>query len=157
MAKISLIAAIGKNRELGKGNALLWQIPADLNHFRKTTENHPVIMGERTFDSIGRVLPNRLNIVLTQGDRQIDGCRMAHSINDAIKLAGSSDEIFFIGGGSVYAQAIEFADKLYLTLIDKAYNADVYFPEYNQFKMTRGDDWQMSNDIKFKFTEWEKS
>jgi len=157
--KINLIAAIGRNRELGKDNKLLWQIPADLAHFQKLTTNHAVVMGQKTYESIGQSLPNRLNIVLSK-DRKLEIPEVAvcHDLDDAVQIAlDYSDEIFIIGGGSVYAQTINLADKLYLTLVDADFAADIYFPEYEKnFKLTKNGRWQKTKNLKFKFTEWEK-
>lgn len=156
--KISMIAAVGKNRELGKANQLLWHIPEDLKHFKEKTLSHAVIMGQKTFDSIGKPLPDRLNIVLSNDPSfKADGIAIASSIDDAITIASDySDEIFIIGGGSIYAQFIDKADKLYLTLVDAEFEADVFFPEYKKFKIIKEEDWQTSDDIKFKFTEWNR-
>ena len=133
MSRVSLIAAIGaRTRALGKGNALLWHLPSDLQFFKHTTTGHPIIMGRKTYLSIGRALPNRTNIVLTR-DPVCDapGCTVAHSLDEALKVAPESDEVFVIGGGDVYAQALPRADRLYLTLVDDAgEGADVFFPPY---------------------------
>ncbi len=153
---ISLIAAIGKNNELGKGNDLLWKFPADMQHFIKMTSGHTVIMGRKTFESIGKSLPNRRNIVITRDKNyKADGAEIAHSLDEAIKIARTApqphlspllkgeeefspfpfqgkagDEVFIIGGGEIYRQAISVADKLYITHIDaEDINADVFFPE----------------------------
>lgn len=135
--QISIIAAIGSNRELGKDNKLLWNIPEDLKRFRKLTMGHPVIMGRKTFESIGKSLPNRANIIITRDKNyQIVGCLIAHSLEEAINMAKEKDkkEIFIIGGGQIYEQAISIADKLYLTVVEGNYNADTFFPDYSQFK-----------------------
>lgn len=135
--KISIIAAIGKNRELGTENKLLWSLPEDLKRFKEKTLNHPVIMGRKTFESIGRPLPNRLNIIVTR-DRSYTalGTEIFHEIEDAINFAKTKDkfEIFIIGGGQIYAEALSYADKLYLTIVNENfYEADTYFPEYPEF------------------------
>ena len=135
---ISMIAAIGKNRELGKGNDLLWKIPDDLKRFRSTTKGHPCVMGRKTYESIvailGKPLPNRTNIVVTHDANWIhEGVFPVSSIEDAIQLAKrkpGGDEIFIIGGGQIYELGISYADKLYLTLIDDSKEADSFFPEY---------------------------
>ncbi len=134
---ISIIAAIGKNRELGKDNKLLWSLPEDMKRFREKTRNHPVIMGRKTFESIGRPLPNRLNIVVTR-DRSytIPGAEIFYSLEDALDFAKNKDkqEIFIIGGGQIYAEALSYADKLYLTIVDSDFpEADTFFPEYPEF------------------------
>jgi dihydrofolate reductase len=133
---LSIIAVIGKNRELGKDNHLLWNLPGDLKRFRVITRGHSVIMGRKTFRSIGRPLPNRTNIVISRQEK-IHGVIVAHSLDEAIekaKSASGNEEIFVIGGGSVYAQAIDKADRLYLTVVDAvAPGADTFFPDFSQF------------------------
>lgn len=157
--KISIIAAIAKkNRAIGKDNKLLWHISNDFKHFKKITSGHPVIMGYKTYLSIGKALPNRLNIVLSKNDVDIIGVTVCKSIPDAIAIAGkqNNDEIFFIGGGSVYEQAIKFADKLYLTLISGDFDGDVFFPDYSEFNniIYRKD--EESDGYKYSFVELEK-
>ena len=142
---ISLIAAIGKNNELGKGNTLLFHLPADLKHFKEITTLHPVIMGRKTFESIGHPLPNRRNVVITRNvnykrdlpRRQaglpagMDGVELVYSLNEALDLfPDQNEEIFIIGGAEIYKQAMPIADKLYITHIDaKKKDADTFFPE----------------------------
>jgi dihydrofolate reductase len=134
---ISLIAAVGKNNELGKGNNLLWPLPTDQRYFREITTGHTVIMGRKTFESIGRLLPNRRNIVITRhADYKADGIEIAHSLNEAIELGKNNpdinEEIFIIGGAEIYKQGIALADKLYITKIDaEDKDADAFFPEIN--------------------------
>ncbi len=128
---ISLIVAIGKNNELGKDNALLFNMPADMKYFRDTTRGHTVIMGRKTFESIGKPLPNRKNIVITRDKNyKKDDIEVVHSLLEAIKKAGSQNETFIIGGAEIYKQAMEYADKLYVTHIDaEDKKADTFFPE----------------------------
>jgi len=128
---LSIIAAIGKNNELGKDNALLWNLPADMKHFRETTTGHPMIMGRKTFESIGRPLPNRENIVITSDTTYTrEGIIVVHSLEDAIERYKRSDqEVFVIGGGRVYEDALHYADKLYMTHVDAALPADTFFPD----------------------------
>jgi len=158
--KISIIAAVAeKNRAIGKDNKLLWHIPGDLPRFKKITTGHPVIMGQKTFESLGKPLPNRTNIVLTfDKSFQAPGCIVAYSVDEAIKIASEKDpqEIFFIGGGSVYAQAIKFADKLYLTLVEGEYDADTFFPDYSEFKKVIFEEPHESAGYKYKFLELQK-
>jgi len=153
-----MIAAIGRARELGKDNQLLWHISEDLKHFKEVTNGHAVIMGQKTYESIGRPLPGRLNVVLSNDPSfKADNIVISNSIDDAITIvADYSDEVFIIGGASIYAQFIDKADKLYLTLVDANFSADVFFPEYDEFKMVADGDWQTSGNLKFKFTEWER-
>lgn len=126
-----MIAAVGRNRELGKGPDLLWPIPADLKRFKEITTGHSIIMGSKTFESIGRPLPNRTNIVVTRDpDLEVPDVMVVRSLEDAIDLAGD-DEVFIIGGGQIYASALPLADKLYMTLIDaEEPEADIFFPEF---------------------------
>lgn len=129
---ISLIAAIGRNNELGKGNTLLWSMPADMKHFRDTTALHTVIMGRKTFESIGRPLPDRRNIVVTRDvNYKKEGVEVAHSLAGALDLvADPNEEVFIIGGAELYKQTIEIADKLYITHVDaEDKDADAFFPE----------------------------
>ncbi|OIO15717.1 diacylglycerol kinase [Candidatus Gottesmanbacteria bacterium CG11_big_fil_rev_8_21_14_0_20_37_11] len=151
--KISIIAAIAENRAIGKNNKLLWHIPQDMKHFRKITSGHPVVMGRKTYESLGRPLPDRTNIVVTRDKLfRAKGCIICYSLDIAIRTAGAKDsqEIFIIGGGKIYEQAITLADKLYLTVVKGNYEADTYFPDYSDFKkvVSRKD----REDSKYKFT-----
>src|SRR3989344_3838426 len=137
--KISLIVAVGRNGAIGKDNKLIWTIKDDLKRFREITAVHPIIMGKNTYLSIGRPLPNRTNIVLTTSELEAPSeVLRAESLEKAFKISegrDGSDEIFVIGGASVYAQAMPFADKLYLTIIDAEAPADTFFPDWkNDFK-----------------------
>lgn len=132
---ISLIAAIGKNNELGKGNTLLWHMPADMKYFTKTTLLHPVVMGRKTFESIGKPLSNRRNIVITRDlSYKKEGIEIKHSLNEVLDLfPDNNEEIFIIGGAELYKQTIPIADKLYITHIDaEDRDADTFFPEINK-------------------------
>ncbi len=134
---ISIIAATGSNRELGKDNKLLCHIPQDFKRFKDLTLNHPVIMGRKTYESIGKALPNRINIIITRDNNyKLENCLVTHSLEEAIEIAKTKDnkEIFIIGGGQVYKQAINLADKLYLTIVKGSFDADTYFPDYSRFK-----------------------
>jgi len=129
---ISLIATIGKNNELDKNNTLLWKLPADMERFRKITSLHTIIMGRKTFESIGRPLPNRRNIIITRDVNYKNGdVEVAHSLSEALDMVGNNnEEIFIIGGGELYTQTMPIADKLYITHIDATdANADTFFPE----------------------------
>ena len=138
---ISLIAAIGKNNELGKGNTLVWDMPNDLKYFRDTTAGHPVIMGRKTYESIGRPMPNRRNIIITRDKNySAPGIEVVNSLEEALKLCTSpqpspekgegDNEIFIIGGGDIYKQSMDLADRLYITHIEaEDKNAEVFFPE----------------------------
>ncbi len=135
--RISIIAALAKSdRAIGRDNRLLWDIPEDMRHFRKTTTGHTVIMGAKTFHSIGKPLPKRTNIVLSSNQELVlDGCIVVHSVEEALSEARESEkeEVFVIGGASIYEQMMPFADRLYLTLVEGKYPADTFFPEYQEF------------------------
>ena len=153
---LSIIAVIGKNRELGKDNHLLWNIPSDLARFRQITKGHPVIMGRKTFESIGHPLPNRTNIVITSRE-SIPGVIVARSLDDAIGKAKGNNEIFVIGGGQIYAQAIDRADRLYLTVVDAvAPDADAFFPDYSRFTKVIEQSPQEENGIHYTYSTLER-
>jgi dihydrofolate reductase len=128
---ISLIAAIGKNNELGKNNTLLFHMPADMKFFRDTTRGHTVIMGRKTFESLSGPLPKRRNIVITRDkEYKKEGIEVVHSLEEAIQQTDSEQEAFVIGGAEIYKQAITLADRLYITHIDaEDSGADSFFPE----------------------------
>jgi dihydrofolate reductase len=128
---ISIIVAIAKNNAIGKDNDLLWHIPEDMKRFRQITTGHTIIMGKRTYESLpNRPLKNRTNIVISDvpGDHY-EGCIMAYSIQEAMDRCPPDEECFIIGGGMVYRQFLPLADKLYITRVDKSFEADVFFPE----------------------------
>jgi dihydrofolate reductase len=128
---ISLISAIATNNAIGKNNALLWHLPDDFKHFKSLTSGHPIIMGRKTFESIGRALPNRRNIVITRDNTyKKDGIETCSSLDDALEQFKNTDqEIFVIGGGQLYSEAIDRADRLYITHVDTTpEDADTFFP-----------------------------
>lgn len=131
---ISIIVAIAQNMAIGKNNDLLWHLPADLKHFKQLTSGNTVIMGERTFFSLPvRPLPKRRNIVITdKPDLQLDGCEMAHSIDEACALCRHDDENFVIGGGSIYRQFMALADTLYITWVYRDFEADTFYPDIDE-------------------------
>lgn len=128
---ISIIVAIAENNAIGKNNDLLWHIPEDMKRFRQITSGHKIIMGKRTYESLPhRPLKNRTNIVISDipGDRY-EGAVMAYSIEEALEHCPVDEECFIIGGGMVYRQFLPLADKLYITRVDKPFDADIFFPE----------------------------
>ena len=127
---ITLIAAIGKNSELGKDNDLIWHLPNDLKRFKKVTDGHHVIMGRKTYESLGRPLPNRTNIIITRNTNYTaNGCVIVNSLQAAIEAAKDDKNPFILGGAQIYKQAIEIADVLDLTRVDASLDADAFFPE----------------------------
>lgn len=134
---ISMIAAVSKNRVIGKDNDLPWNLPDDMKYFMQTTSRHHVIMGRKNYESIPekfRPLPNRTNIVITrQPDYMAPGCTVVHSIESALAIAGQSDEkeAFIIGGAEIFRQSLDFTQRLYLTEIDAIVEGDTFFPEFD--------------------------
>lgn len=181
--KISIIAAIGKNRELGKDNTLLWHIPEDLKRFRAITSGHPIIMGRKTYESIGRPLPNRLNVVITRDPKfSVEGITVVHSLDEAIEVSKKykvssikhdenknirntkyvipntdENEVFVIGGGQIFEQAMAIADRLYLTIVDASFDADVFFPEFDAFRHIVSERKSSYNGLGYTFLDLEKS
>ncbi len=163
---VAAVVALGRNRELGKGNRLLWKIPDDVQRFRDLTRGHPLIMGRKTFESIlsyrGSPLPDRANIVITRDENwKYEGIVVMHSLADALeeaKKAPGSEEIHIGGGAELYKEALPLIDKLYLTLIDAEGDADTFFPPYeDQFtkKVFEEDhEWQ---GIKYKYVDLERA
>lgn len=160
--KISLIAAIAKNLAIGKDNKLLYYIPADLKRFKKITTGHVVVMGKKTFESMNsKPLPNRTNIVIAmEKSYMAEGCIVVNSIEEAFQKAREveKDEIFVIGGGSIYAQTLKHADKLYVTVIDRVHeDADVFFPAYPEFTKIVHEEKSQHDGIDFTWYELEKA
>lgn len=136
---ISGIVAVSENRVIGKNNQLPWHCPADLKHFKEITMGKPILMGRKTFESIGRVLPGRMNIIITSDENyQAPGCIVATTIDTALKAIDYSNEIFVIGGASLFQCMMPLIQRLYLTLIHHSFDGDVFFPEI---------DWSAWNEI----------
>jgi len=172
---LSIISAIGKNNEIGKKNDLLWNLPADMNHFRETTRGHTVIMGQKTFESlsrdengnqIGHLLPNRRNIILTQDNSfEKEGAEIVHSLDELTGLLAKTtkpdEEVFVIGGGQIYKLFINKADKLYITHVDASFSdAKIFFPVIDETKWqkTKSEKYQKDdfNQYNLEFTEYIK-
>lgn len=128
--KISLIVAVAKNGIIGTGGTMPWHITEDFAHFKAVTLGHSVIMGRKTYESIGRPLPRRRNVVISRNQTlRIEGCEMATSLEEAIAMCEGEEELFVIGGGEIYRQAMPMADKLYITHVDVVVEGDTRFPE----------------------------
>jgi len=158
---ISIICIIAKNRAIGFKNKLLYDIPEDMKHFKKITSGQVVIMGERTFHSMNdRPLPNRVNIIVTLDKNfKAENCLVAYSMKESIELgkAQKGKEIFFIGGGQIYKQALPLADKLYLTVVDdEPKEADTFFPNYSGFKKVVYKKESTNEKYRYIFLELEK-
>lgn len=154
----TIIAAIGKNRELGRDNKLLWSLKGDLKFFKEKTTNHTIIMGRKTFESLGRLLPNRKHVVISSSNnfpKEVDVYNNIESLLSHYK--DTSEELFIIGGAKIYSEFIDYATKMYLTLVDGEFDADVYFPMFDE------NDWTKTvlsereeNGLKYKYVLYEK-
>lgn len=151
---VTLVVAMGLNREIGIDNQLPWHLPKDLKHFKEITSGHPIIMGRKTFESLGKPLPNRTNIVISRRtDWFQEGILIVGSIKEAIKFAKKIDEeIFIIGGGNIYAQTIELADKLEVTHVKTSLEADTFFPEIKSEIWKKTDEICHEEDEKHNFS-----
>lgn len=139
---IKIIVAISKNRVIGNDNKLIWKLSNDLKRFKELTTGHPVVMGRKTFESIGKALPNRRNIVITKNSEyQVDDCEVVNSLEEAFLLTGNN--CFVIGGGEIYKQSLPLTDKIYLTLVRVEIEGDTTFPEI-------GEDWAKISQKDFK-------
>ena len=143
---LSLIAAVARNGAIGKNNELLVRISEDLKFFKRTTHGHPVIMGRKTWDSIGRPLPGRRNVVITRNPQwHADGAERASSLQAALALVHHEPKAFVIGGGQIYAEALPMADELVLTEIDAEFDGDAFFPAWDRASFApQASDWHTS-------------
>jgi dihydrofolate reductase len=129
---ISLLVAMDNNRTIGKNNDLPWYLPADLKYFKKVTMGHPIVMGRKTYESIGRPLPGRENIIITRDKSyDIESAQVVHSIQEAIDVTKDEDEVFVIGGAEIFKQYMPDSDRLYITQIEHDFDGDTFFPEIN--------------------------
>jgi dihydrofolate reductase len=132
---ITLIAAVAENNALGKDNQLLWHLPDDFKRFKNITSGHHIIMGRKTFESFPKPLPKRIHVIITrQKDYQPEGCLIVDSLAKAISVCPKDEELFIIGGGEIYKQSIEMADKLDITRVHHTFDADTFFPEIDLTK-----------------------
>jgi dihydrofolate reductase len=152
---ISIIVAIAQNGTIGDKNALLWHIKEDMRFFRTTTSGHPVIMGRKTFESLGsKPLPKRKNIVITRSDVEFEGAFVAHSLEEAIAMADDDAEVFIMGGAQIYAQALNIADRMYITRVERDYEGDTSFPEvdYSKWKLVAEERYERGEDYDSPFS-----
>jgi len=155
MTELSLIVAMDENRLIGSNNDLPWQMPADLAHFKRTTMGKPIIMGRKTFASIGRPLPGRRNIVITRdSDFSAAGCEIANGIDAALSMCSDMEEVMLIGGASLYQQTIDQATQLYITLIHHSFEGDTWFPEFDlrQWKQESREDNEADHDNPYAYS-----
>ncbi|MBI2337646.1 dihydrofolate reductase [Candidatus Daviesbacteria bacterium] len=159
---ISIIVAVaGKKRVIGTKGGMPWYIPEELKRFKSITMGHPIIMGRKTFESIGKVLPGRTNIVITRDENfSADGVIVTHSLDEALQIAQSApgnNEIFIIGGGEIYKEALPKTDKLYLTIIDNEIEGDTFFPDYSEFKKVVSESGEYESEgFRYKFLDLER-
>lgn len=145
---LSIIVAASENNAIGRDNALLWHISADLKRFKQLTTGHTVLMGRKTFESIGRALPHRRNIVISRNPAfSAEGCEVVASLDEALKAVAAEDEVFIIGGGSIYREMWEKADRLYLTRVHAQMEGDTFIPE------VRPEAWELLSRMDFELSE----
>jgi dihydrofolate reductase len=132
MTQLSIIVAIANNQVIGINNTLPWHLPEDLKRFRALTTGHHIIMGRKTYESLGRLLPGRTTVIVTRNkDYQLEGALIAHSLEASIALCHNDDEVFLIGGAELYQDGLKLADKLYITEVDLTVDGDAFFPEFD--------------------------
>ncbi len=158
---LTIIAAVAKNGALGKDNQLIWHLPADLKRFKEVTNGHHIIMGRKTFESLGKPLPNRTTIIITRNkDYHVENCIVVNSLGEAIAAAKEDDNPYILGGAEIYKQAMDIADKLDLTLVHHKFDADAFFPEIdkNIWEEISRDDFSKDekNQFDYSFVKYQK-
>ena len=151
---------MSSNRVIGANNTLPWHISEDLKHFKSLTTGHTIIMGRKTYESIGRPLPNRRNIVISRNtEASYEGAEVVHSIEDAFSICKNDNEVFVIGGSNIYEQALSLVDYVYITEIKKSFSGDAFFPEINkQMWIESSRENHITNDgLEFSFVKYQKN
>lgn len=159
--KLSIIVAVSRNLVIGKDNQLIWKLSADLKRFKALTTGHTIIMGRKTFDSIGKPLPNRTSIVVTrQKDYKIEGCIVVNSLEEAFEKAADQEEVFVIGGGAIYEEALAKASKVYYTKVHKNFEGDTFFPvlDLKEWESVKREDCypDEKNEVPYSFIEYKR-
>ena len=158
---VTIVVAIAENHAIGKDNKLLWHLPKDLKHFKEITSGGTVIMGRKTYDSVGKPLPNRRNIIITRQQIEIAGCEVVNSLQAALDLCRDHKEVFIVGGAEIYKQAMPLTDRIYLTIVHENFEADTYFPEISKdiWKETERTDHEADekNPLSFSFITLERA
>ncbi len=151
---INIIVAIAQNGVIGGNNTLLWHISEDLKNFKRITSGNPVVMGRKTFESLGRPLPNRHNVVITRQEIEIEGCTVVHSLPEALALFTAEQEVFIIGGAEIYREGLQLAHKMYVTRVHHNYEGDTSFPEYDptDWELTYSEPFERGNKYEHPFT-----
>lgn len=129
---VTQVVAISENHVIGKDNKLLWHLPNDLKHFKDITTGHTIIMGRKTYESVGKPLPRRRNIIITRQAINIEGCEVVNSIEAALALCKDEPEVFIVGGAEIYRQSLHLTDRIYLTIIHRKFDGDSFFPELDK-------------------------
>ena len=159
MACLSLIVAIAKNRVIGVNNTLPWHLPEDLKRFRALTTGHHIIMGRKTYDSLGRLLPGRTTVIVTRNpDYKMEGAIVVNSLEAAIAACGDDSEAFLIGGAELYKDGLKLANKLYITEIDAEYEGDAFFPEFeiNEWKAGERETHRAESGLSFSYITYQR-
>ena len=155
---VKIIVATSKNKVIGDSNSLIWHLPADLKRFKELTTGNPIVMGRKTYESIGRPLPNRRNIIITRDVKyDVEGCEVVNSLEEALMICNNN--CFIIGGGEIYKQSMSIADQIYLTLVHEDFEGDTEFPEIgSEWKMVTSQDFEPDekNKHKYSFIEYMK-
>ena len=152
---ISLIAAMDKNRVIGKGGKLPWNLPADMKYFKDKTLGKPIIMGRKTYESLGKPLPNRTNIIITRDrDYKAEGCIVVHSAEEALKAAEGNEEVMIIGGSQIYKELLPKTNRMYLTIVDADFEGDTFFPDYDvkEWKETAYEEHERDAENQYNYT-----
>lgn len=157
---VTIVVAISQNHVIGKDNKLLWHLPNDLKHFKNITTGHTVIMGRKTYDSVGKPLPKRRNIIVTRQAITIEGCEVVNAIESALALCVGEDEVFIVGGAEIYKLAMQLTNRIYLTIIHQSFEGDTFFPEIDEseWKPVYREDHQPDekNNLAYSFITYEK-
>lgn len=158
--RISIISALAANRTIGINNSLPWRLPEDLKYFKSLTLGHHILMGRKTYESIGKPLPGRTTVIITRGNFPApDGVKIAHSLREAIDVCGDDQEIFFVGGAELYTQALPLADRLYLTEIQAEVEGDAWFPAFDKNRwreMSRDRRHEEKNGMEYHFVVYDR-
>ncbi|WP_448700070.1 dihydrofolate reductase [Mucilaginibacter sp. AW1-3] len=151
---ITAVVAISSNNAIGKNNQLLWHLPNDLKHFKNITAGGTVIMGRKTFDSVGKPLPKRRNIVITRKPIEIEGCEVVNSVEAALELCKADDEVFIVGGAEIYRLAMPLVNRIYLTIVHHTFDADTFFPQidYKEWREIEKEDHETDEKHQFKYS-----
>ncbi len=148
---ITIVVAIAQNHAIGKDNKLLWHLPNDLKHFKTITTGGTVIMGRKTYDSVGKPLPNRRNIIITRQNIAIEGCEVVNSLDEALALCKTEQEVFIVGGAEIYKMAMQVTNRIYLTIVHHDFEGDTYFPEIEENKWKEVEREEHQPDEKHKY------